>query len=400
MSSAHPSHRPHRSASLAQPAPLWRIEQVGAVTAVGTSAWQSAASWVGLQKRFRRQLHSHAGSQPLTLAACPEIGQNHSGAARLACLLGAALADLLASADTAAAALASVPRVALVLPDRIGRAECGALWSAALAELARWRGSAPARQLASAQVLLVQGCSTAGFDALRALSEANTPSRPVLLVAVDSLLDADLLRQACTEQTLLTDSNRDGFIPGEAAACLWLQPVPHTAGHDNRHLVLHAPAVATNPSAHRQTEQEPQAQALTEALRTAMAHAQWQDEHVGYCISDLDGSRWRAQVHATARARVAPALDPIAWEPCSVTGQVGAATGPLHWALAAQRLWHDPQGPNSILSWALSPATQAAAVALERTIRAERLRGGAGPNTGDSDPPAVRTFSVRFLNKS
>lgn len=369
--------RPGSLAPDPSPAPaqaLWRIEHSGAVTAVGTSAWQSAASWVGLQKRFRKQVLPEVAAQALTLAACPEIAQQHQGVQRLACLLGAALADLAAHmrqrpGPSMAGGGAQLPahHVLLVLPSGLSRQHCASLWHAALAELARWSGEAAVQALSAAAVTVAQGDNTAGFAALHA---APPGASQVLLAAVDSLLDTETLRQAHAAHALLTDQHRDGCIPGEAAACLWLHRVPDTVCNDQRHLVLHTPAVATNPGAHRQTEQEPDGQALAEVLRAAMAQAGWQDQHVGCSLSDLDGSHWRAQVHATAHARATVEMDALAWEPCCVTGQVGAATGPLHWALAAQRLWHEPQGPNAILSWALSPDTEAAAVALERTVLA------------------------------
>lgn len=81
-----------------------------------------------------------------------------------------------------------------------------------------------------------------------------------------------------------------------------------------------------------------------------------------------------------------------------MTGQVGAATGPLHWALAAQRLRHDARPPNSILSWVLDEGEEVAAVALERTIRTLRTgpTGKAHPlNSGNG--AATQTFSARFL---
>lgn len=86
-------------------------------------------------------------------------------------------------------------------------------------------------------------------------------------------------------------------------------------------------------------------------------------------VTDSDGSAWRASVNAQARLRAGEALTASQWEPATVTGYIGAATAPVHWALAAQRLRHDRQPPNSILSSVLDPGHMAAAVALERTLK-------------------------------
>lgn len=78
-----------------------------------------------------------------------------------------------------------------------------------------------------------------------------------------------------------------------------------------------------------------------------------------------------------------------------MTGQVGAATGPLHWALAAQRLRHDARPPNSILSWVLDEGEEVAAVALERTICVQSTRNAYPIHS--SNGAATQTFSARFL---
>lgn len=389
------------SSSPASPHRLWRIEHCGAVTSAGTRAWQSAASWVGLQKRFRKSAWPAVGPHPITTAPCPEIAGDATGIPRLARLLGAALADLGASLLAAGSSVRlSVPdQMVLALPAWMADADCAEVWRLSLAELARWAGPGAEAPWTTRPCRFVRGGHTAGFAALSALQGTTAPGGgTALLMAVDSLLDAPRLARAYANGALLTDRTPEGCVASEAAACLWLASVPDTHASSERHLVLHAPALAGSGSPHRRPPQPPDTGALEQVLRNALAQAGWQGEDVGYGISDFDGSAWRALAQVTARVRATPDVEPTDWEPAAVIGQVGAATGPVHWALAAERAWHDERPPNSVLSWALDEGTGAAAVGLERTVTLPGRRdvhpatasGGAAMDT-------VRTYSSRFL---
>lgn len=391
------------SSSPASPHRLWRIEHCGAVTSAGTRAWQSAASWVGLQKRFRKSAWPAVGPHPITTAPCPEITGDATGITRLARLLGAAMADLGASllAAESSARLPVPDQMVLALPAWMADADCAEVWRLSLAELARWAGPGAEAPWTTLPCRFVRGGHTAGFAALSALQGTNAPGGgTALLMAVDSLLDAPRLARAYADGALLTDRTPEGCIASEAAACLWLASVPDTHASSERHLVLHAPALAESGSPHRRPPQPPDTGALEQVLRNALAQAGWQGEHVGYGISDFDGSAWRALAQVNARVRAAPGLDPTDWEPAAVIGQVGAATGPVHWALAAERAWHDERPPNSVLSWALDEGTGAAAVALERTVTRPGRRDTHREAASGAELDTVRTYSSRFLQRA
>ncbi|WP_320200715.1 hypothetical protein RMR16_025220 (plasmid) [Agrobacterium sp. rho-13.3] len=378
---------------------VWHIAHAGAVTSAGTSAWQSAASWVGLQKRFQKAAHPGVGPHAITTAPCPEITSGAVGISRLARLLGAALADVVSSMAQPGhdAEWAAPARMALALPERMSDSEGTDLWQQALAELGRWAGPAASATLGAVQCRFVRGGHTAGFAALQALGPCDPACGTALLMAVDSLLDTATLQAAHARSALLTDRHADGCIASEAAAALWLQAAPDTRDATGRGLVLHPPALATNATAHRLPQQAPEPEALQHALRSALAHARWQADNVGYTVSDFDGSTWRAMAQIPTRARMGQGWDPIDWEPAAVIGQVGAATGPVHWALAAQRLRHDARPPNSILSWALDEGTAAAAVALERTIGTVAAPHRRPPAHGHDTAAVATTYSARFL---
>ena len=409
------------------PANLWRIEHAGAVTAVGSSAWQSAASWVGLQKRFRKTAVIGLGDVPITSSACPEVAglwpeesalsvSNATGDAMLASrritrLLGAALIDMLTGAQSlsnaAPAPLTTVLRepwpqmIVLALPVWLSAEQGQTLWQQSL-ELVRQQGGAQqAKALSELPVSVVYSSHTEAFEGLELLNRSGPHVTVALLLAADSWMDVVLLQPEAAAARLITDTNQEGFVPGEAAAALWLRRVPNTRASDGQHLVLHPPALAQSAFAHRDITREPNPDALTQVFQDALSQAGWKPEHVGNKLSDCDGSAWRASAEIAATARVLKGQNPDEWQPATVLGQVGAATGAVHWALAAQRLRHDKTGPNSLLSWALDAGEPAAAVAIERTIYDETLADIDQQSVlrRSSDAETAKTFSARFLNK-
>ncbi len=397
--------------------PLWRIEHTGAATSVGSSAWQSAASWVGLQKRFRKNTVPGLGDVPVTLSPCPEVAGSWPATTtvhapntpatpllapqRMARLLAAALVDLLTGVQNVSPSAAPwLQTVVLALPAWLSAEQGPAIWQQSLGLLQQQGGDQYAKALVNLPLHILRSGHTACFEALEQLNGISQNLSDVLLLAADSWMDLALLQPQFAANTLLTDKNHNGFIAGEAAAALWLHAVPDTTAPDNKYLVLHPPSVARSSQAHRDATREPNPEALTKVFRSALSHAHWKPEHVGCTVSDCDGTAWRASAELAATARALDGESPNEWQPVGAVGQVGAATGAVHWALAAQRLRHDQTAPNSALSWALDAGDLAAAVALERCIYSEealaekdRNRPRAGSSTG-----AVQTYSARFLN--
>lgn len=400
--------------------PLWRIEHAGATTAVGSSAWQSAASWVGQQKRFQKSAVAGLGDLPVTLSPCPEVAGSWPATTsaqapntpttpllapqRIARLLAAALVDLLTGAQSASSSTAHGPQtVVLALPAWLSAEQGAAIWQQSLGVLQQQGGDQQARALVKLPMHVLRSGHTACFEALEQLNAEEPTWSDVLLLAADSWMDVNLLQPEFNANQLLTDNNQDGLIGSEAAAALWLHAVTDTTAPDEHHLVLHSPALARSTQAHRHAAQEPNPEALTHVIRRALNHAGWKPEHVGTTLSDSDGSAWRASAEVAAMARALKGQDPQEWQPATVLGQVGAATGAVHWALAAQRLRHDKTAPNSLLSWALDAGDLAAAVALERTIYDEEALATIEQNNQArrrSLTETVKTFSARFLNKT
>lgn len=378
----------------APPSPLWRILAEGAVTAVGTGAWQCAASWIGGVRRLRRAPHPALGGAMLTTAPCPEVTRSTTGTARLARLLGMALADLCAQVHGQVHAQAEQPMqpagVVLALPSGTSPAEAAALWQQALLVLDDY---APTRALAQLPcVAVADGGATAGLHALARLGAAAPHCGPVLLAGVDSLLGTADLAQAHAAGRLYSADHPHSTSPGEAAGCLLLEPLPalpvmpqteralrrDEAGQPAPDalapvmaprpcdVLLHRPGLALAPAEHQGNPHQPPPEALAQAIEQALGQAGWAPSHIERLMSDADGSPWRAQLLGQAIARAARGCTAAPWEAAPFTGQIGAATAPVYWAMAAQRLRRSAHAPARILCCLSDPGRHAGAVAVQR----------------------------------
>jgi len=349
---------------------LWSILDWGAVTPIGTSAWQSAASWVGGQRRFRKAAHTQIAPGPLTTAQCSEVSAGLAGNARLAALLRVAIHDMagLAFASGTSPQPDNV-QVLLSLPQGLGQADAALIWGecrAGLPSALQWLSDSP--------WVAATGSNATGFALLETAQTqaAQNPELSLLLLAgVDSLVDDSSLKAAFGAGTLLTDSHSEGFIPGEAAACVLLGRATDTRAIGERTLFLHPAAVAQAASARWPSAALPDGTATATAFSACLQAAGMRTEHISHALCDMDGSEWRAIEQSHARIRALGAMPPTAWEPAGSLGQVGAATVPLYLALAAQRSLKDRQPPNTLLVWAIEADVLSAAAVLERAVAAQ-----------------------------
>lgn len=146
------------------------------------------------------------------------------------------------------------------------------------------------------------------------------PLRSVLLVAADSLLDVDRIDQLLADQRLLCPGNRDGFIPGEAAAALLLSTAAPVAdgtptggaGRFNAHQArlcvvgvgeAHEPARWSGGTPNRSI-------GLTKAVRDACERANGaRPQDLRFRLSDQNGESFYAREAATAFARLRAGAD-------------------------------------------------------------------------------------------
>ncbi|WP_431261965.1 hypothetical protein ACQ859_17395 [Roseateles chitinivorans] len=185
----------------------------------------------------------------------------------------------------------------------------------------------------------------------------------VLLVGVDSLLDAATISRYLSEERLLTPKNADGFIPGEAAAAVLLQTArTESDGRRAVHIVGHGRGV----EAGRVDGSVPsRAQGLSQALRAALGSAGLGYEDLEFRCADQNGEAFYAKEASHAFGRIAP-VGGDALQLLTVAdgvGEVGAALGPLMLAHLS-RLMRHPLGPGAcgILHLADDDGVRAAAV--------------------------------------
>ena len=145
----------------------------------------------------------------------------------------------------------------------------------------------------------------------------------VLIVAVDSLLNAAVVERLEQAGRLLTGLNSDGFIPGEAAGAA-LIGTPAAGSH----MLCVGLGFATEP-APLESGRPLRAQGLSEAIRAALSEGGRPLHEVDLRITDLSGEQYYFKEAALALSRLLRVrreqID--LWHPAECIGEVGAAAG-------------------------------------------------------------------------
>lgn len=353
----------------ALPSPIFGLIGVGAVTAVGHSARQNAASWIA-HARASKRLRLPELAEPVTVVPCASITGQLQGTARLQAMLPSAIAEALegftqvcvpARPANHAANHADQPQLLaqvleiLLLPSELDQAQCQAMHATldqTLAHFPAWQAMANLRSQ----------CQHGSVSAWEALDVAfhSLASHPgidyVLIAGVDSLCNPPQLAQAAKQGLLQHKGNREGYVAGEAAACVLLARMNSVLELAPGQFALHRPVV-TNSS-------DPQAlaQALATVLNGALGSAGMNGGHISHLASDMDGSSWRAQLESPALANSAyrDASGLPQWYLAEMLGQTGAVTGLLNWVMASQL--QQVERINTLLNWSIERAGQGAGV--------------------------------------
>lgn len=186
------------------------------------------------------------------------------------------------------------------------------------------------------------GLAAALLEAARCLAAAE--AEQVLLIGVDSYLNAADINDYLAQRRLLVPGNSNGFLPGEAAAAVLLRPAFSQAPG------LHVKGAAVAGEAGRQDGSVPsRAQGLTLAVRTACALAGVAPAALSFRLGDQNGEQFYAREAADAFARVmygeqAPTLLTLA----DKIGEVGAATGPAMLAWMWREMAHPALSPGDV----------------------------------------------------
>lgn len=176
---------------------------------------------------------------------------------------------------------------------------------------------------------------TAAFEAIaQARSLLDEPDTSACLVlALDSLIDAQVLNWLDQDHRLKTSQQTDGVIPGEAACLAVISQGPLTSSAVGcKGLGLaHEAATVLN-------EEPLLGKGLAEALRIALDEAAIGMHDVAFRISDVAGESYAFEELVLAQTRVMRKVrssQPL-WHPADCIGDCGAAAGLIQFAWAEQ----------------------------------------------------------------
>lgn len=346
----------------------------GARAPVGTTAESVAAAVRAGISRVRRLQVPELGRQSASFLARDALLDpgEWSGAARMAALGAAALAEVLGKLAPALTQWNAEVPVLVGLPE----------------ERPGWKSADAARVVAalaavgSARLRLRVEPRLAGHaSALEGLQEAvRRVSRaggfPLAIVGgVDSYHDVQTLAWLRERNQWLEAGARTGFAPGEAAAFVAVMAAPDARRWG---LVPHA-TVRTATTAREtrliHTDDLNLGEGLTAAVGEALAPLGGTQVQVENIHSDINGERYRSEEWGFVALRLGSAFRDASavHTPVSSCGEVGAATGALNLVLCAQA-WRRryARGPRALL-WGSSEAGLRAAALLEEPLSGSRV---------------------------
>ncbi|ATQ74207.1 hypothetical protein CR152_06610 [Massilia violaceinigra] len=199
--------------------------------------------------------------------------------------------------------------------------------------------------------------------------DANLQLEHVLIASVDSACEPGVLADLASRDLIFGPGHAQGFVPGEAAACVLLKRAAHAGKIPATKFALHRPALIASPSGFRIDDGAPDASSLAQALARALDFAAMEAIHISHLESDMDGSDWRALLEANALNRVIFSVTTALpqWRPATLLGQTGIPSGLIGWILPAVLHAQGIEQVNTVLNWSVDASGQCAACVLERS---------------------------------
>jgi 3-oxoacyl-[acyl-carrier-protein] synthase I len=176
------------------------------------------------------------------------------------------------------------------------------------------------------------GVGVALLHARKLLSETNAPG--VLIVGADSFVRWPTLGPLQEQDRLLNDYNSNGFLPGEAAAGIYVGRVT-----DHVHARICGLGFGTE-LAGLETGEPLRGEGLTKAIRAALDEAGCELHEVDFRISDVSGEQYYFKEATLAVSRLLRRRKEVfdLWHPAECVGETGSAIGPLMFAVAITAL--------------------------------------------------------------
>jgi 3-oxoacyl-[acyl-carrier-protein] synthase I len=207
-----------------------------------------------------------------------------------------------------------------------------------------------------------------GLMALQAATQmvSRGEAQVALVIGVDSYHDAATIESLDVRRRLMSELNRGGFPPGEAAgACLLVRG--DAAERQGLRVLAQMRAAATAHDPHPLDSTEPcLGEGLTAALTSVIGCLDLPQELITASYCDLNGERYRNEEFVYTLLRIQEAFvnahDYVS--PADCWGDVGAASGPLFAVLAvASSLRGYAKGSRPVL-WAGSDSGDRSALVL------------------------------------
>lgn len=327
------------------------VRACGMTTAIGLTAPAACAAFRARFDNFTETRFISRDGEWVLGAEAP-LEEGWRGLTRLAQLLSGPVRECLEAAD---GEVESVP-VLLCLSETSRAGRLPELEEALMAQLAKELDAelhAASRTYAFGQV--------GGVVALRdAKTLIEKGAERVIVAGVDGYLNAASVRAFGAEDRLLTASNSNGFILGEAGAAVLLEKQGSGLGVAGLGFGAES-ATITSDDPHR-------ADGLVAAMAQALGEAGITYEDVSYRLADIAGEQFYFREAALAQARLwRGKRDPEdVWLPCDGMGQTGAAIIPicLGVGLTAARKAYAP-GPIALIHAAHDDGRRAAIVTRE-----------------------------------
>lgn len=331
--------------------------------------------------------------EPAVGHAVPLVSGGFEGEARIVQLVAASLRDLMGNWDPGGGVWTADPAFYLVLPNPLrvltgfsldedeevrgsNRGRAAAAETAAPDRQAATRVLQHAARLAGwprePRLDYVSSAGNDGFgDALSRAQEDLMSGRAEIAVvaAADSFLDEGTLDWLSDRGRLKTPTVPEGLSPGEGAAALSLETLPHA---EMRHAGVLGVLRRVSSAVERSTlssEDPPLGRGVEEAILGLGGPGDGRARGDAWVIVDLNGEPRRAMEwgHALVRLRsrgeafAAPAL----WYPAASFGDTGAASGAIAAcvALSAFKRGYAPSGEAILLSISDGPTRSAVWVA-------------------------------------
>jgi 3-oxoacyl-[acyl-carrier-protein] synthase-1 len=332
--------------------PRLRVTASGMCCAVGFSARAARAAIRARLNRFFESEFMDDKAEPVVVSRLP-LG-DFWGPRRMATLFEAAVADCLTQAPDFRPQTAAL----LLLVAEQGRPGYSPAWERACVTAYEKLTRAPLPVESRTLTLGRAGLVPALRHAQQLLMTGRL--RHVLVVGVDSYLNAETIRHLLHKERLLTEEISDGFIPSEGAGAVLLErESPGQAG-------LHVLGVGTAEEKATFDNDEPmRALGLTSALREALAASGYKLNDLHFRMADMSGEPYFFREAAMADTRL---LDhrkgrfPLL-HLADCIGETGAAIGPLSLAYLADAMARGyVPGTRAVIHLANDGGTRAAAV--------------------------------------